>query len=118
MAPRRARGRCCDEDDDGEESASDADETRKTTRKPNAARRARGSAGSEEDSQASAPVGAAERLVWDRGVMKKAKDCIQCHRIITWRKKWEKDWESVRYCSERCKSDAARLRSREAKTSV
>ncbi|WP_201584906.1 DUF2256 domain-containing protein [Psychrobacter sp. HII-4] len=25
-----------------------------------------------------------------------------CQRPFTWRKKWEKDWEQVVYCSERC----------------
>lgn len=27
------------------------------------------------------------------------KPCAVCGRTITWRKKWERDWESVRYCS-------------------
>ncbi|OJH36484.1 DUF2256 and DUF3253 domain-containing protein [Cystobacter ferrugineus] len=31
------------------------------------------------------------------------KVCAVCGRSITWRKKWEKDWEQVRYCSERCR---------------
>ena len=31
------------------------------------------------------------------------KTCAVCGRSITWRKKWEKDWEQVRYCSERCR---------------
>ncbi len=26
-----------------------------------------------------------------------------CGRTITWRKKWERDWDAVRYCSERCR---------------
>jgi hypothetical protein len=39
-----------------------------------------------------------EVLVLDRGVMKRAKDCTQCSRQMTWRKKWEKDWENTR-CS-------------------
>jgi hypothetical protein len=29
------------------------------------------------------------------------KSCAVCGRAITWRKKWERDWESVRYCSDR-----------------
>lgn len=31
------------------------------------------------------------------------KPCARCGRTITWRKKWEKNWDSVRYCSERCR---------------
>lgn len=31
------------------------------------------------------------------------KPCERCGREITWRKKWARDWEQVRYCSERCR---------------
>ncbi|MFK8104573.1 MAG: DUF2256 domain-containing protein [Saprospiraceae bacterium] len=31
------------------------------------------------------------------------KICKVCERPFTWRKKWEKVWESVLYCSERCR---------------
>lgn len=31
------------------------------------------------------------------------KICIVCKRPFLWRKKWQKDWENVKYCSERCK---------------
>ena len=31
------------------------------------------------------------------------KMCLVCGRRITWRKKWERDWESVRYCSAACR---------------
>ncbi|MGA0408333.1 MAG: DUF2256 domain-containing protein [Limisphaerales bacterium] len=38
--------------------------------------------------------------------MKKAhlptKICPACQRPFSWRKKWERDWEQVRYCSKRC----------------
>jgi len=37
------------------------------------------------------------------------KPCITCGRIITWRKKWERDWETVRYCSDRCKKGVTDL---------
>ena len=33
------------------------------------------------------------------------KTCIVCKRSFTWRKKWEKDWENVKYCSKRCRSN-------------
>ncbi len=33
------------------------------------------------------------------------KICPVCQRPFTWRKKWEKDWEQVIYCSERCRRE-------------
>ncbi|MFP5453907.1 DUF2256 domain-containing protein [Rhizorhabdus sp.] len=32
------------------------------------------------------------------------KICARCERPFAWRKKWERDWESVLYCSDRCRS--------------
>ncbi len=32
------------------------------------------------------------------------KVCQQCARPFTWRKKWEKVWDEVKYCSDRCRS--------------
>ncbi|HAH10970.1 MAG TPA: DUF2256 domain-containing protein [Alphaproteobacteria bacterium] len=32
------------------------------------------------------------------------KLCIACNRPFAWRKKWARDWEQVRYCSDRCRS--------------
>ncbi|WP_370458207.1 DUF2256 domain-containing protein [Cellvibrio sp. KY-GH-1] len=37
------------------------------------------------------------------------KICIYCQRPFSWRKKWERDWAQVRYCSKACGS-AARTR--------
>jgi hypothetical protein len=31
------------------------------------------------------------------------KTCARCGREIVWRKKWAKDWESVRWCSDACR---------------
>jgi hypothetical protein len=31
------------------------------------------------------------------------KVCVACGRRIEWRKKWERDWESVRYCGSACR---------------
>jgi hypothetical protein len=31
------------------------------------------------------------------------KKCLVCQRPFSWRKKWEKDWENVKYCSEKCR---------------
>ncbi|WP_339680073.1 DUF2256 domain-containing protein [Cyclobacterium marinum] len=32
-----------------------------------------------------------------------SKICLTCKRPFSWRKKWERDWEHVKYCSEKCK---------------
>lgn len=32
------------------------------------------------------------------------KTCERCGRRITWRKKWARDWDQVRYCSQSCRS--------------
>jgi hypothetical protein len=32
-----------------------------------------------------------------------SKVCEVCRRPFTWRRKWARDWESVRYCSDRCR---------------
>ncbi|MEQ1489342.1 MAG: DUF2256 domain-containing protein [Terricaulis sp.] len=32
------------------------------------------------------------------------KTCAACGRPFTWRKKWARDWENVRYCSDRCRA--------------
>ncbi len=31
------------------------------------------------------------------------KTCASCGRTIEWRKKWERDWDQVRYCSTACR---------------
>lgn len=31
------------------------------------------------------------------------KICSTCKKPFTWRKKWAKVWEEVKYCSERCR---------------
>ena len=31
------------------------------------------------------------------------KICEACRKPFSWRKKWERVWDSVRYCSDRCK---------------
>ncbi|WP_261902611.1 DUF2256 domain-containing protein [Vibrio fortis] len=40
--------------------------------------------------------------------MRKKRDlptklCPVCFRPFTWRKKWQKCWDEVQYCSERCR---------------
>lgn len=31
------------------------------------------------------------------------KTCRVCEKPFTWRKKWEKNWSEVKYCSDRCR---------------
>ncbi len=31
------------------------------------------------------------------------KVCAACQRPFTWRKKWERDWDNVKYCSDKCR---------------
>jgi hypothetical protein len=31
------------------------------------------------------------------------KVCLVCGLPFNWRKKWEKNWEEIKYCSERCR---------------
>jgi len=33
------------------------------------------------------------------------KICMVCKRPFTWRKKWERVWDEVKYCSEGCRSN-------------
>ena len=30
------------------------------------------------------------------------KICLKCGLSFSWRKKWERDWNQVKYCSKRC----------------
>ncbi|WP_121314495.1 DUF2256 domain-containing protein [Flavobacterium sp. 102] len=31
------------------------------------------------------------------------KVCLVCNRPFSWRKKWEKVWNEVKYCSDKCR---------------
>jgi hypothetical protein len=44
------------------------------------------------------------------------KICAACGRPFAWRKRWARDWESVRYCSDACRTGrrAAAVARREA----
>jgi len=33
------------------------------------------------------------------------KICPVCQLPFTWRKKWKKNWEDVKYCSDKCKKN-------------
>lgn len=41
--------------------------------------------------------------VLDRGVWKEYKYCKECKRIMVMRKSWEKNWDSVSLCSDKCR---------------
>ncbi|MCH2159825.1 MAG: DUF2256 domain-containing protein [Oleiphilaceae bacterium] len=41
-----------------------------------------------------------------------------CQRPFTWRKKWERDWEQVKYCSKRCSSEAKRQKNKPNTASI
>lgn len=43
-------------------------------------------------------------MVGDR----QTKPCARCGRTISWRRRWARDWEQVRYCSDRCRALRAR----------
>ncbi|MCX8503156.1 MAG: DUF2256 domain-containing protein [Beijerinckiaceae bacterium] len=34
------------------------------------------------------------------------KTCVICERPFAWRKKWEKVWDEVKYCSDKCRGQA------------
>ena len=38
------------------------------------------------------------------------KPCAHCGRPMSWRKKWARDWDTVRYCSDACRRQAKQLR--------
>ena len=33
------------------------------------------------------------------------KTCVTCKKPFSWRKKWERNWDEVRFCSNRCKRE-------------
>jgi hypothetical protein len=36
------------------------------------------------------------------------KTCAACGRPFVWRRKWARDWEQVRFCSDRCRGGGKR----------
>jgi len=39
------------------------------------------------------------------------KICLVCGRPFLWRKKWKKNWDEVKYCSEKCRRNKNRTAS-------
>jgi hypothetical protein len=33
------------------------------------------------------------------------KSCATCKKDFSWRKKWEKNWDEIKYCSDRCRKN-------------
>lgn len=38
-----------------------------------------------------------------RGAPRPTRTCQQCGRPFEWRKKWERDWDQVKFCSDACR---------------
>ncbi|WP_081617424.1 MULTISPECIES: DUF2256 domain-containing protein [unclassified Thioalkalivibrio] len=38
-----------------------------------------------------------------RGPQRPQKTCVVCGRPFTWRRKWARCWDEVKYCSQRCR---------------
>ncbi|NBQ54037.1 MAG: DUF2256 domain-containing protein [Proteobacteria bacterium] len=39
-----------------------------------------------------------------------SKLCVVCGLPFSWRKKWERNWNEVRYCSEACRKNRSKPR--------
>jgi len=37
------------------------------------------------------------------------KTCPVCQRDFAWRKKWQRDWDSVKFCSDACRRGTPRM---------
>ena len=41
----------------------------------------------------------------ERETPHKDKICKRCGRAFSWRKKWERDWNALKYCSDACRGE-------------
>ena len=39
-----------------------------------------------------------------------SKPCVACGRAMTWRKRWERNWNEVKYCSDACRKSRPETR--------
>ena len=46
------------------------------------------------------------------------KTCDSCGRAIEWRKKWERNWDEVRYCSDACRKRKIKPVDRELEVAI
>jgi hypothetical protein len=44
--------------------------------------------------------------------------CAVCGRSITWRRKWARDWENVKYCSDACRKRGLSHRDRQIEQTI
>ena len=47
-----------------------------------------------------------------------SKTCRSCGRTIQWRKKWERDWNDVAYCSDACRKRKVSAVDRELESQI
>ncbi|MDX2173427.1 MAG: DUF2256 domain-containing protein [Bacteroidota bacterium] len=38
-----------------------------------------------------------------------SKICSVCQKPFSWRKKWEKNWDDVKFCSDKCRSNKSKI---------
>ena len=46
------------------------------------------------------------------------KNCASCGRRIEWRKKWAREWDNVRYCSDACRRQRVSALDRELEAAI
>jgi len=46
------------------------------------------------------------------------KSCVVCGRTMHWRKKWERSWDEVRYCSSACRRRGVQSIDRELESAI
>ena len=37
------------------------------------------------------------------------KICVVCNRSFAWRKKWAKNWDEVKFCSDKCRMNKDKI---------
>jgi hypothetical protein len=46
------------------------------------------------------------------------KWCAVCGRVISWRRKWRKDWDNLKYCSDKCRASGLTSRDDEIEKAI
>ncbi len=47
-----------------------------------------------------------------------AKTCAACWRTMEWRKSWAKNWDEVKYCSDRCRSGKVNEKDKQLESTI
>lgn len=50
--------------------------------------------------------------------MNLTKPCLVCGRVIEWRKRWERCWDEVRYCSAKCRQNKTSSHDQKLETTI